>query len=78
MPKLRGNYADGSACSVLLSIELQMCGRLIRQGQKHHVYVHHIMVKSSIDQVVMSAIKGKAKTQRDFVQLLRDYSKEKM
>ena len=61
-----------------LELYSQMCGRLIRQGQKRHVYVHHIMVQNSIDQVVMSAIKGKAKTQRDFVQLLRDYSKEKM
>jgi SNF2 family DNA or RNA helicase len=38
----------------------QANARLYRQGQQHHVIVHHLVTKDTIDEDVMKALEGKA------------------
>jgi len=41
----------------------QANARLDRQGQKQGVIVHHLITEGTIDENVMAALAGKAKTQ---------------
>lgn len=54
---------------------LQLNGRLYRQGQKQPVVIHHLVMKETIDEVVMRAISKKDAVQSDLLDYLREYSK---
>ena len=49
----------------------QMNGRLHRQGQKNGVTVHHLVMRHTIDEVVLKVLKNKHATQAGFLQELR-------
>lgn len=49
----------------------QACGRLHRQGQKNTVVIHHLIVKDTIDEDVMQALKDKATTQDRLINALK-------
>tara|TARA_R100001530_G_scaffold1543_1_gene2807 strand:- start:2505 stop:3845 length:1341 start_codon:yes stop_codon:yes gene_type:complete len=55
------------------SLELyeQFNARLHRQGQDKPVKVTHLIAKDGIDEKVMKALRGKAKTQRDLLEYLK-------
>ena len=55
------------------SLELyeQFNARLHRQGQDKPVKVTHLITKDGIDEKVMKALRGKAKTQRDLLEYLK-------
>lgn len=56
----------------------QYIRRVLRQGNEHpHVFVHHIVAKDTIDDVIMQVIKAKAKSQGALLTALRDYAKER-
>ncbi|MBO6507321.1 MAG: DEAD/DEAH box helicase [Roseibium sp.] len=56
------------------SLELyqQFNARLHRQGQKRPVIVHHLVVKDTVDETVMSALAGKDITQRALLNALKE------
>jgi len=43
---------------------------LHRQGQANSVVVIHLVVNGGIDEKIMTALKGKAKTQRELLKYL--------
>lgn len=51
----------------------QLIGRLHRQGQKEGVIVHHLIMKDTIDEAVMSALKDKSKGQAALISALKAY-----
>jgi len=55
------------------SLELyeQFNARLHRQGQDKPVKITHLIAKDGIDEKVMKALRGKAKTQRDLLEYLK-------
>lgn len=55
------------------SLELyqQANARLYRQGQKNRVIIHHLIVRNSVDELVMNALSGKADTQNDLLEALK-------
>lgn len=55
-----------------LSYYQQFIARLDRQGQKETVRNIHLVIENTIDEIVLNAIEGKAKTQND----LLDYMKQ--
>ena len=71
------NLQDGGSTVVWFSLpwslELyeQANARVHRQGQANTVYVHHIMLKDSIDQQVLEALSNKAITQDALVSALK-------
>ena len=51
---------------------LQFNGRLHRQGQKHGVVVHHLVMQNTIDEKVGSVLRRKDATQSELLSFLRD------
>ena len=51
---------------------MQLIGRLYRQGQKHAVVVHHVLIKDSIDEHIYMALKNKEKGQAALLNYLRE------
>ena len=49
----------------------QTIRRVWRQGQKNRVFVHHIVAKGTIDEVVMQVLRTKARTQGGLLDALR-------
>ncbi len=64
--------------SLSWSLELyqQANARLYRQGQKERVMIHHLIVKNSVDELVMNALSGKADTQSSLLEALKAKIKE--
>lgn len=54
-----------------LELYLQLIGRLARQGQKHVVFIHHILVRGTIDEVVVQALMDKRDAQEILFRLLK-------
>jgi SNF2 family DNA or RNA helicase len=56
------------------SLELyeQLNGRLYRQGQDRPVRVIHLVVDGMLDEKVMDAIDGKARTQSELLNALKE------
>ena len=54
----------------------QIIGRLERTGQKHHVFVHHIVARGTVDEVMIAKLHDKTKTQKHLLDYLADF-KEK-
>ena len=52
----------------------QFVRRVWRQGQKGSVVVHHIVAKDTVDEVVMSTVAGKDRTQKALLAALTDYA----
>ena len=57
------------------SLELyqQFNKRLDRQGQTKAVIIHHLVSKGTVDEAVVRALAGKAKTQNDLLDSLKDH-----
>ena len=49
----------------------QMNGRLDRQGQKAPVFIHHLVMKDSIEERVMLRLQNKALTQRELLEAMK-------
>ena len=49
----------------------QMKGRLLRRGQKSDVENTYLITKGGMDEKILKALKGKAKTQREFLEFLK-------
>ena len=49
----------------------QANARLDRQGQEHGVIVHHLVAEGTVDENVMAALSGKAKSQEALMQAVR-------
>lgn len=60
------------------SLELyqQANARLHRQGQKERVIIHHLVVRDSVDELVMAALQGKSDTQEALLEALKVKIKE--
>jgi len=52
---------------------LQLNARLWRQGQKQGVFIHHLIAKDTIDEVVWRAIENKNQTQIKLLSYLKEY-----
>lgn len=57
-----------------LELYLQMNKRLHRSGQKNTVYIHHLLVGDSIDDLVRAALEKKDTAQASLVQALRRHN----
>jgi len=52
---------------------VQLTGRLYRQGQKNGVIVHHLVMKGTVDEAVMTALARKDTSQKDLLRALKEY-----
>lgn len=50
----------------------QLIQRLWRQGQKNRVFVHHILARNTVDEVILNVLKKKDKTQQDFLDAMEE------
>jgi hypothetical protein len=55
-----------------LEVYEQFIRRVWRQGQKEKVFVHHVVAKETIDELVMKMLQKKDKTQRDLLKALKE------
>jgi SNF2 family DNA or RNA helicase len=53
---------------------LQANARLYRQGQINTVIIHHLIIKDTIDEIVMKALKDKRITQDKLIQSVKNWS----
>lgn len=61
-----------------LELYEQTIRRLYRQGQKErHVFVHHLIARSTIDEVILKAVGRKSADQRSLLDALREYGRTK-
>ena len=60
------------------SLELyqQANARLYRQGQQNRVFIHHLVVENSTDEIVMNALEDKEGTQNALLEALKAKIKE--
>jgi SNF2 family DNA or RNA helicase len=54
-----------------LELYMQLNARLHRQGQKKPVFVHHLVVKDSVDETVLQALSQKRRTQKGLLDALK-------
>lgn len=54
-----------------LELYLQVIGRLARQGQTQTVFLHHLICKNTLDEVVLSCLKEKRSVQDGLFKLLK-------
>ena len=52
---------------------LQLNGRLHRQGQKNAVVVNHLVMRNTVDESVMQALRDKDSNQKKLLQYLKEY-----
>ena len=50
----------------------QLIGRIYRQGQKNAVLVHHLIMKNTVDEVVLKVLKRKEAVQADLLNALKE------
>ena len=81
-PPSRCHPASNPLCAFLVpalsplgtwSLELyqQANARLHRQGQKHTVFIHHLVVEGSVDEDVMTALQKKGDCQTALLEALK-------
>lgn len=61
-----------------LELYMQANARLHRQGQKDTVVIHHIVLKDSIDERVMSVLQGKEQQQEALMDAVKAKFEEVM
>lgn len=66
-----GNHIVWFGLNWSLELYQQANGRLHRQGQKQKVILHHLVVQSGADEMVMAALEAKATTQDKLLQALK-------
>jgi len=54
----------------------QLNARIDRQGQKHKVTVHHLVMQNTTDIAVMRALKAKIRGQNELLDFIKQYHKE--
>lgn len=55
----------------------QLIRRVWRQGQRGRVVVHHLVAKNTVDEVMMSVLRAKAKTQDALLGALKQYARSR-
>lgn len=55
----------------------QLVKRIWRQGQRHRVFIYHLVGKDTVDEVIMEALNRKAGTQKDFFNAVIRYLKRR-
>lgn len=55
-----------------LEVYEQFIRRVWRQGQKERVFVHHVIAKDTVDEMILDMLKKKDKTQRDLLYALKE------
>jgi len=66
-----GNHIIWFGLNWSLELYQQANKRLHRQGQQHKVFIHNLIVQSSMDEDVMEALQGKSTTQDSLLKALR-------
>lgn len=66
-----GNHIIWFGLNWSLELYQQANKRLHRQGQQHKVFIHNLIVQSSMDEDVMDALQGKSTTQDSLLKALR-------
>lgn len=61
-----------------LELYLQIIRRLYRQGRISRVVVHRLIMRKTVDEVQVAALKSKDKTQRSLFKALQDYAKARV
>lgn len=75
--QLGGNQILWYSLTWNLEQYLQLIDRLYRQRQKRTVFVHHILFRDTIDEVICAALSAKEATQNSLLETLKSYRKEK-
>lgn len=52
---------------------IQLIDRVYRQGQERRVFVHHILFRNTVDEVIYEALKDKHRTQERLLEALKRY-----
>lgn len=55
----------------------QFVRRVWRQGQKERVVVHRVVARHTLDEVVLAAVRGKGRVQRNLLASLKNYARQK-
>ena len=71
-----GNIIVWYSLNWSLELYQQANARLYRQGQKNRVSVFHLIVRNSVDELVMSALESKNDTQEELLKALKAKIKE--
>jgi SNF2 family DNA or RNA helicase len=50
-----------------------LIGRLYRQGQKNHVMIHHLVMRDTVDEAILIALKEKASIQSALLDYIKEY-----
>ncbi len=66
-----GNIVVWFGLNWSLELYMQLNARLHRQGQKKPVFVHHLVVKDSVDETVLQALSQKCRTQKGLLDALK-------
>jgi hypothetical protein len=56
----------------------QIIGRIYRQGQEKRVFIHHIVAKKTVDEVILKMLAKKDKTQKALLDALKDYTESRV
>lgn len=74
---LQGTSAAVILHSLTWNLEdyLQFIRRVWRQGQKERVFVHHIVARGTVDEIVMKTLARKDREQRSLLDALKDYAR---
>lgn len=75
--QLGGNQILWYSLTWNLEQYLQLIDRLYRQRQEKTVFVHHIIFRDTIDEVICAALGTKEATQNSLLKTLKTYRKEK-
>jgi len=54
----------------------QLNGRLYRQGQSHHVMIHHLVMQDTVDEAVIEALENKEAVQSSLLNYIKNYHEE--
>lgn len=68
-----GNHVCWHSMTYDFELYDQFIGRVRRQGQhKKHVFVHHILAKDTVDEVIFQTLRNKDRTQRALLDALKN------
>jgi SNF2 family DNA or RNA helicase len=68
----------GTGLTWSLELYEQANGRIIRQGQKEHVTVVHLVIEGCHDSVILQALENKAVGQNEMLDYMKNYYKSEV